>query len=51
MDAEDLEDVKRRVFKRASEVRKNHPNEELEEVEIYELVRVATFDFRPRLVA
>jgi len=53
VEAEDIEDIKRRVLERASKVREEirltHPDGEIEEVEIYELVKVAVIDFRPRV--
>jgi len=53
IEAEDTEDARRQILERLPEARKqlmeSHPNEELEEVEIYELVKVATIDLRPRI--
>ena len=52
--AEDSETVKRIVLERLPKVRSQlsltHPDEEIEAVEIYELVKVAAVNVKPRVI-
>lgn len=53
IEAEDAKDAKRQVLEKLLELRKHlpesHPGEGLEEIEIYELVKVVTIDLRPKI--
>ena len=53
LDAENTEEVTRIALDRTPKAKEylpqSHPGEELEEVEIYELVKVSTIDSRPKV--